>query len=115
LLRLIVHGLPPGPSILSVFLPLGPTGQAGFSILLIGQYFKTALPINHGASDFLNSAVIGDIIYGQCVVIAFVLWSLASMWDIFALISLLHAIFIKKTKFTFGTNFFGIIFPNVGY
>ncbi|KAH8828453.1 voltage-dependent anion channel [Flagelloscypha sp. PMI_526] len=115
LLRLIVHGLPPGPSILSVFLPLGPTGQAGFSILLVGQYFKKALPVNHGGSEFLNSAVIGDIIYGQCVIIAFVLWSLASMWDIFALISLLHAIFIKKTKFTFGTNFFGMIFPNGVY
>lgn len=27
LLRLVLHGLPPGATIISVFLPLGPTGQ----------------------------------------------------------------------------------------
>ena len=37
LMRLIIHGLPRGTSTLSVFLPLGPTGQSGYAILLIGQ------------------------------------------------------------------------------
>jgi len=33
ILRMIVHGLPPGPHILSVFLPLGPNPQSGYALL----------------------------------------------------------------------------------
>lgn len=112
LLRLIVHGLPAGGTILSVFLPLGPTGQAGYSILLIGQYFQNALPVGYGNSQFLNASTTGTTVNTVCIVIAFALWSLASMWDIFALISLFNAVFVRKTTFSFGTTFFGLIFPN---
>jgi tellurite resistance protein TehA-like permease len=42
--RLITFGIPSERSILSVFIPLGPTGQAGYSILLIGEGFRMLLP-----------------------------------------------------------------------
>ncbi|KAJ2922719.1 hypothetical protein H1R20_g14347, partial [Candolleomyces eurysporus] len=82
--RLIIHNIPPGHGVLSVFLPLGPTGQAGFAILLQGLTFKTILPYSHsGSSEFLGSSTVGDFLYLACISIAFILWSLATMWMIF--------------------------------
>jgi C4-dicarboxylate transporter/malic acid transport protein. len=111
LLRLIIYGLPPGATIISVFLPLGPTGQAGYSILLIGQSFKSLIPLQYGNSDMLTSSATGEIINTICVSLAFVLWSLASMWMIFALLGVYDV--LKQTRFPFRVPFWGLIFPNV--
>lgn len=111
ILRLIVVGLPQGNNVLSVFLPLGPTGQAGYSILLAGQYFKEILPLQYGSSTFLTDPSAGPTIYVLCVCISFALWALASMWMIFALLAMQHA--LRRTRIVFKVNFFGLIFPNV--
>jgi tellurite resistance protein TehA-like permease len=111
LLRLIVHGLPPGHKILSVFLPLGPTAQSGYAVLLIGQNFKSLLPLDHGNSDFLQSTSTGETIYAVCVCIAFLLWSLAVMCIIFALLGIHDT--VRQTRVPFGLPFWGLVFPNV--
>ncbi len=109
LFRLIVHGLPPPASIVSVFLPLGPTGQAGYSILLTGQYFRDALPF--GSSAFLGSPSTGYAIYAMCVGVSFVLWSLCTMWTVFALLSVQHV--ARRSSIPFKVQTWGLIFPNV--
>lgn len=113
LLRLIVFGLPPGATIISVFLPLGPTGQAGYSILLIGQFFKSTLPLDYGNSEILRLTTTGETIDALCVCVAFVLWSLASMWFIFAVLGI-HTV-LRKTRIAFKVPFWGLIFPNGVY
>ncbi|KAG5645204.1 hypothetical protein DXG03_006722 [Asterophora parasitica] len=110
LLRLIVHGLPPGYKILSVFLPLGPTAQSGYAILLIGQNFKALLPLDHGSSGFLTSERTGETIHVVCVCVAFLLWSLAVMCIMFALLGTLEA--ARRTRFPFMLQFWGLVFPN---
>ena len=110
--RLIIHGLPQGVSIVSVFLPLGPTGQAGYAIGLIGNNFRKILPYKcGGASLLLNSQTSGDIIYVIATCTSFVLWSLATMWMIYALLALRSTLF--KTSIGFRMTFWGLVFPNV--
>ncbi|KAJ4002023.1 voltage-dependent anion channel [Lentinula boryana] len=112
-LRLIIIGVPQGGNVLSVFLPLGPTGQAGYSIILAGQYFKEALPLRHGGSTFMNDPSTGNILYVVCICGAFILWALASMWMVFALIAVCDE--LRKTRIPFKVNTWGLIFPNGVY
>lgn len=114
LARLVIHGLPPTGAILSVFLPLGPTGQAGFSIYLFGVNMHKMLPYHDaGESVFLSSPFIGEIIYALCVATAFVLWSLATMWLAYGLLALKTTLFKSRPNFKMG--FWGIVFPNGVY
>jgi tellurite resistance protein TehA-like permease len=113
--RLIIFGLPSGATVLSAFLPLGPTGQAGFSVLLIGQNFKSLLPFQSGSGspDFLGASTSGAIIYNLCVCISFLLWCLASMWIIYALLAVQHV--VRGGRFPFKLPWWGLVFPNVRY
>ncbi|TFK44681.1 voltage-dependent anion channel [Crucibulum laeve] len=113
LLRLIVHGLPQGGTIMSAFLPLGPTAQSGFAVLLIGQNFQSLLPYNSNSPDFLSSTVAGEVIYVICTCISFFLWSLASMWIVFAVLGIQHV--ARKTSVPFRLAFWGLVFPNGVY
>jgi len=110
LLRLIVHGLPPGATILSVFIPLSPTGQAGYSFLLIGQSFRSLLPMHSKNSELLTSDSAGEIIDVICICSAFMLWSFAVMWMLFALLAVQEV--LRVTRFPFCVNHWGLIFPN---
>ncbi|KAL4254226.1 tellurite-resistance/dicarboxylate transporter (TDT) family protein [Abortiporus biennis] len=113
LLRLIVYGLPPGSSILSVFIPLGPMGQGGYSILLLGSGFRSVLPLWYGKSQLLRNGSTGETISVICTCISFVLWSLATMWMFYAVLALLEV--VPKTKLPFKVPFWGLIFPNGVY
>ncbi|KAG7450955.1 uncharacterized protein BT62DRAFT_977914 [Guyanagaster necrorhizus] len=113
LLRLILHGLPPGTTITSAFLPLGPTGQAGYSILLLGQYFKTVLPLPYGSSKFLTAETTGASINVVCAIISVVLWALASGWLFFALLGVQNI--LRQTCIPFRVETWGLIFPNGVY
>ena len=111
LLRLIVHGIPPSAGVLSVFIPLGPMGQGGFSILLLGQGFRSVLPLAYGDSPVLRLASVGEIIDVIAFCAALVLWSLATMWLIYALLAVAEV--LRVTRFPFKQAFWGLIFPNV--
>lgn len=112
--RLIIHGLPPGAGVLSVFLPLGPTGQAGFAIFLIGREFKALLPYNNaGNSAFLGSSLTAEVLCIVTTCVAFILWSLATMWMLFALLALKST--VVKSPVPFKMSFWGLVFPNVSH
>jgi tellurite resistance protein TehA-like permease len=109
-LRLMVYGLPEGSTILSSFLPLGPLGQAGFSILLIGKNVKSLLPLTTGNSEILKASATGDTIYAICLVAAIILWSFATMWVIFGLLGIQEV--IRRSRIPFKLPVWGLIFPN---
>ncbi|KAG7098528.1 hypothetical protein E1B28_000467 [Marasmius oreades] len=113
MMRLIIHGLPRGATVISVFLPLGPMGQAGFSILIAGQYFATVFPLKDGNSTILRSPATGETMNVICTCIAFVLWSLCSMWFIFALLGMQQV--LRGGRIPFKVPFWGLIFPNGVY
>ncbi|KAK0203343.1 voltage-dependent anion channel [Desarmillaria ectypa] len=113
LLRLIVRGLPSGTGIYSVFLPLGPTGRSGYTILLLGQFFRAVLPLPYGSSEFLTAITTGESISVTCTTVALALWSLESMWLFFAILGMYTV--LRQTRVPFKLEIWGIIFPNGVY
>lgn len=111
LLRLIVYGVPPNAGVLSVFMPLGPMGQGGYSILLLGQGFSEVLPLNYSSSHVLHQQNVADIVSVLSLSAALVLWSLATMWMLYAMLAVIEV--LQKTRFPFTQTFWGLIFPNV--
>jgi tellurite resistance protein TehA-like permease len=111
--RLILHDFPPGVRIVSSFIPLGPMGQAGFSILIIGQAMKDLLPVPGNSSPLLGSAQAGEIIFAVCVCISFLLWAFATMWLVYALLGIQYV--LRRTQVQFELSFWGMIFPNVSH
>lgn len=112
ILRLVVYGYPTGASILSVFLPVGPCGQAAYSLLKLGSSFRSLLPLNYGdAGGLLRQSGTGEAVEVICVVGAMVLWSLASMWIIFAMLGLGYT--LRRERIEFRLSFWGTVFPNV--
>ena len=110
LMRLILHGLPRGTSTLSVFLPLGPTGQSGYAILLIGQNINNLLPFP-SQSIFLNSSTTGAAVEVVSICVSFVLWSLATMWILYAFLAVYSG--LRQSRVPFMISFWGLVFPNV--
>ena len=110
LFRLILHGLPHGISTLSVFLPLGPTGQSGYAILLIGQNINKILPFP-SQSTLLNSSSTGATVEVISICVSFLLWSLATMWILYALLALYSG--LQQSRVAFKLSFWGLVFPNV--
>lgn len=111
--RLVTFGLPKGPAVLSVFLPLGPTGQAGYAILLIGDNLRTLLPrITQRNSVFIDTTTTPSTVYVVCICVSFILWSLATMWTLFALMAIYTR--LQEAPIGFRMSFWGLVFPNVG-
>ncbi|OBZ68275.1 Sulfite efflux pump SSU1 [Grifola frondosa] len=96
-----------------VFIPLGPMGQSGFSILLLGQGFQSLLPLDYGTSSVLRYPHVGEVINVLCTCAAVVLWSLATMWLFYALLAVQEV--LRQTRFPFKLPFWGLIFPNGVY
>lgn len=111
LMRLILHGLPSSTTILSVFLPLGPTGQSGYAILLIGQNINSLLPFPSKSLHFLNSTSAGAVVEVACICVSFLLWSLATMWILYALLGVYSG--LRRSRVPFRISFWGLVFPNV--
>ncbi|KAG1777736.1 voltage-dependent anion channel [Suillus placidus] len=105
ILRLVVHGYPTGASILSVFLPIGPCGQAAYSLLKLGSSFRSLLPLNYGDA--------GGLLRQPGTVGSMVLWSLASMWILFAMLALGYT--LRRERIGFRLSFWGTVFPNGVY
>jgi len=95
------------------FLPLGATGQAGYSFILAGEFFQDFLPLGYGDSGLLTDPSTGRSINVIFVCLAFALWTSATMWMIFAIIAVLDE--VRKSRIPFKVNYWGLIFPNGVY
>jgi tellurite resistance protein TehA-like permease len=111
LMRLFLHGLPPDAMVLSAFLPIGPTSQTGYSILLMGQNFRKLLPFLSRSSGFFNNASMGIVVEVVCTFGSFILWSLATMWTLYALLAVYSG--VRQSRIAFKVSFWGLVFPNV--
>ncbi|KAI9716398.1 MAG: hypothetical protein M1828_000340 [Chrysothrix sp. TS-e1954] len=98
--RLAVHKLPPREVIVSCFLPLGPLGFGGFTIMYLG---KTSLTIFPQTSTLHPLA--GPILYVTGYLAALLLWGFGLIWLIFATAS------IVKITPRFSMGFWGFTFP----
>ncbi|KLO19523.1 hypothetical protein SCHPADRAFT_924438 [Schizopora paradoxa] len=112
--RLILHGLPQGLLIFSVYLPLGPLGQSGYAFLTLGQTARMFFPLMSGGemNIFADSSA-PHVVYAIAWVISFALWSLATAWVALAVLALADT--LRKGLLPFKITFWGMIFPNGVY
>lgn len=110
-LRLVVHGYPASSSVVSSFIPMGPMSQGGYTMILMGQGFKAVLPLTYGSSEVLHNGITGDVIDIICSCAAFVMWSFATLWLVYAILGVQHE--ARKARFPFKIPFWGLIFPIV--
>lgn len=95
--RLALHKMPPREVIVSVFLPLGPLGFGGFTILNLGKQAKDIFP-QTGTLDPLA----GQVAYIMGFFVAFIMWSWALLWLCFALGTLLKTAMDTGVPFNMG-------------
>lgn len=112
--RLILHGLPQGLFIFSVYLPLGPLGQSGYAFLTMGQTAHMFFPLSSGGpmNVFADSSA-PHVIYAFAWIISFALWALATAWVALAVLALADT--LRKGFLPFKITFWGMIFPNGVY
>lgn len=110
--RLIIEGLPDVGAIISCFIPLGPCGQGGYSLLLAGANFKELFP--NGDGYVFGDPLIGRVMNLVCFAAAWILWSMAVWWLGCAICAIIHNV-AKGERLPFTLGFWGLVFPNVGY
>ena len=99
--RLAVHKLPPREVIVSCFLPLGPLGMGGFTIMYLGQVARTLFPATH----FIDPLG-GTVAYIMGFLVALLMWGFGLMWLAFALCT----IYLSR-PFPFNMGWWGFVFP----
>jgi tellurite resistance protein TehA-like permease len=101
--RLALHKLPPREIVVSSFLPLGPLGMGGYTIMYLGEVARTVFPQVHFFHDL---AIAGDIVYIFGVFLALLMWGFGLIWFAFALASI-----YKSRPFPFNMGWWGFTFP----
>lgn len=102
--RLAVHKLPPREIIVSSFLPLGPLGMGGYTIMYLGVEARAILP---QVSPFLaHVETAGDFIYLMGIFTALIMWAWGLMWFAYAI-----AAIYSCGSFPFNMGWWGFTFP----
>ncbi|KAF2162379.1 hypothetical protein M409DRAFT_69255 [Zasmidium cellare ATCC 36951] len=84
--RLALHKLPPREVIVSCFLPLGPLGFGGYTILYLGKVANQVFPLTHSIDPLA-----GRIAYVMGFFVALVMWGYGLVWFALALASIFKA------------------------
>ncbi|KXT03630.1 hypothetical protein AC579_1596 [Pseudocercospora musae] len=99
--RLALHKMPPREVIVSCFLPLGPLGFGGYTILYLGKVAKDLFP-----RTLTIDPLAGSFAYVMGLFIALVLWGYGLIWFALALASI-----YKARPFPFNMGWWGFTFP----
>ena len=99
--RLALHKIPPREVIVSAFLPLGPLGFGGYTILYLGRVSLHLFP----KTDTIDPMA-GRFAYIAGFFIALIMWGWGLLWFAFALASI-H----KSRPFPFNMGWWGFTFP----
>ncbi|KAK3659347.1 Plasma membrane sulfite pump involved in sulfite metabolism [Elasticomyces elasticus] len=104
-LRLTTARLPPREAIVSTFIPLGPLGMGGFSLITLGKVSMMLFGQTHTlpASKLVYA---GDFLYLLGFCIALMLWGFGLVWLFFAL-----ATIVRTPRFPFNMGWWGFVFP----
>ncbi|KAF2735278.1 sulfite transporter Ssu2 [Polyplosphaeria fusca] len=101
--RLALHKIPPREIVVSSFLPLGPLGMGGYTIMYLGEVSRDVFSQTH---FFQDVPIAGDIFYILGVFIALIMWAFGLTWLCFALASI-----YKSRPFPFNMGWWGFTFP----
>lgn len=101
--RLALHKLPPREIVVSSFLPLGPLGMGGYTIMYLGVVSRKVFP---RTELFHDLPIAGDMFYILGVFIALIMWGFGLTWLCFALASI-----YKARPFPFNMGWWGFTFP----
>ncbi|KAF2724010.1 hypothetical protein K431DRAFT_218655 [Polychaeton citri CBS 116435] len=103
--RLALHKMPPREVIVSAFLPLGPLGFGGYTILYLGREADRVFPLT-GTID----PMAGKIAYVLGLFVGLIMWGWGLMWLALALAAI-H----KSRPFPFNMGWWGFTFPTGVY
>ncbi|CAF9921243.1 MAG: hypothetical protein GOMPHAMPRED_002267 [Gomphillus americanus] len=101
--RLVLHKLPPREVIVSSFLPLGPLGMGGYTILFLGKVTREVLP---KVELLAHVSIAGDIVYILGIFLALIMWGFGLTWLILALLTI-----YSSGTFPFNMGWWGFTFP----
>ena len=102
--RLALHKLPPREIIVSSFLPLGPLGMGGYTIMYLGKVSREVFP----KAQFLQEIPIAaDVLYILGTFIALLMWGFGLVWLAFAI----AAICTCGRPIPFNMGWWGFTFP----
>ena len=101
--RLALHKLPPREVIVSSFLPLGPLGMGGYTILYLGKVARDRLP---QVELLAHVPIAGDILYILGLFLAITMWAFGLTWLILASITIW-----SSRPFPFNMGWWGFTFP----
>ena len=93
----------------SAFLPLGPLGQGGYSLLVAGADLSIFFGDREG-DQFPNLAITGDSLQIVLFCGSFILWSMGLAWIFIAFMTIFEV--ARKNKIPFGMAYWGLIFPH---
>ncbi|SMY23324.1 unnamed protein product [Zymoseptoria tritici ST99CH_1A5] len=99
--RLALHKMPPREVIVSAFLPLGPLGYGGYTVLNLGRAAVKVFPLT-GSID----PIAGRIAYVMGFFVSLVMWGYGLIWFALALASIW-----KARPFPFNMGWWGFTFP----
>ena len=99
--RLALHKMPPREVIVSAFLPLGPLGLGGFTILNLGRQARHIFPI----TNTIDPAA-GLFAYHAGIFVSLIMWSWGLVWFAFALAAIAQA-----HPLPFNMGWWGFTFP----
>ncbi|KAG8990810.1 Plasma membrane sulfite pump involved in sulfite metabolism [Tulasnella sp. JGI-2019a] len=108
--RLILHGFPAKGTSISVFLPLGPLGQGGYGLILVGNLLVDLLPHATSQSDYLATPGISDALSAVLFLFSVTLW-VFGIWFLIPAVLLL----MRSRGIPFGVHWWGLIFPSGVY
>ncbi|KAK5561407.1 Plasma membrane sulfite pump involved in sulfite metabolism [Exophiala xenobiotica] len=103
--RLALYKLPPREVVVSSFLPLGPLGMGGYTIMYLGRVSREVFPRAQIFHD-LPPTLAGDVLYVFGVFVALIMWGFGLVWLIFAL-----ATIYSTRPFPFNMGWWGFTFP----
>lgn len=110
LLRLVLHGPPRGPGVVSVYIPLGPLGQGGYDLLLLGAGYDAVLPLP-GNATVLGAEGVGMVVRVVVLVVALALWAVGTMWLLYGLLATADVLWHDHVHFK--QAFWSLLYPNV--
>lgn len=113
--RLTIHKIPPAALVVTIFLPLGPCGQAAFALLRLSSALLQITETSGSAFVGLSMATPMDArimalgVNGMSIALALMIWGLGLAWVIIA-VGLLTDLWIVS-KLNFNLGWWGFIFP----
>ncbi|WVQ70853.1 hypothetical protein IAR50_000378 [Cryptococcus sp. DSM 104548] len=125
--RTIVHGLPAPANLTTLYLPLGPCGQASFGMALLGRTVRklayeydvglTIAPPGTLSGEAVSRSMrsVAEAVYAAGIITSLVLWGLGFCWYLFATASLIdHWWNTDRSYFgrqSFSVGFTALTFP----